>query len=74
MSIAGASTLSPARPASIRAGVSGEPAEAELVLKMRARVAFIRNDRHRCWVNGTTGLGNGRAAQRDVALLRRFDE
>jgi ATP-dependent exoDNAse (exonuclease V) alpha subunit len=54
-----------------RAGVSGEfealarrrrsdggslPAEAELVLKVGARVVFIRNDRYRRWVNGTTGV------------------
>ena len=53
-----------------RAGVSGElealarrrrsnggalPAETELVLKVGARVVFIRNDRYRRWVNGTTG-------------------
>jgi len=52
-----------------RAGISGEfetharrgkagnlPADAELVLKVGARVVFIRNDRHRRWVNGTTGV------------------
>jgi ATP-dependent exoDNAse (exonuclease V) alpha subunit len=54
-----------------RAAVSGEleslarrrrsdggalPADAELVLKVEARVVFIRNDRHRRWVNGTTGV------------------
>jgi ATP-dependent DNA helicase PIF1 len=54
-----------------RAGVSGEfealarhrrsdggalPAEIELVLKVGARVVFIRNDRNRRWVNGTTGV------------------
>jgi ATP-dependent exoDNAse (exonuclease V) alpha subunit len=32
------------------------PAEAELVLKVGARVVFIRNDWHRRWVNGTTGV------------------
>ena len=32
------------------------PAETELVLKVGARVVFIRNDRHRRWVNGTTGV------------------
>ena len=54
-----------------RAAVSGEfealvqrrrsdsgalPAETELVLKVGARVVFIRNDRHHRWVNGTTGV------------------
>lgn len=52
-----------------RAGISGEfetharrgkagnlPAETELALKVGARVVFIRNDRHRRWVNGTTGV------------------
>jgi ATP-dependent exoDNAse (exonuclease V) alpha subunit len=52
-----------------RAAISGEfeshvrrskagnlPAETELVLKVGARVVFIRNDRHRRWVNGTTGV------------------
>lgn len=32
------------------------PAERELILKVGARVIFIRNDRHRRWVNGTTGV------------------
>jgi ATP-dependent DNA helicase PIF1 len=32
------------------------PAETELALKEGARVIFIRNDRHRRWVNGTTGV------------------
>lgn len=32
------------------------PAERELTLKVGARVIFIRNDRHRRWVNGTTGV------------------
>jgi ATP-dependent exoDNAse (exonuclease V) alpha subunit len=32
------------------------PAEIELVLKVGARVVFTRNDRHRRWVNGTTGV------------------
>lgn len=35
---------------------SGLPAETELVLKVGARVVFTRNDRHRRWVNGTTGV------------------
>lgn len=52
-----------------RAGISGEfetharrgkagnlPAETELALKVGARVVFIRNDRHRRCVNGTTGV------------------
>lgn len=51
------------------AGISGEfeaharrgkggnlPAETQLTLKVGARVVFIRNDRHRRWVNGTTGV------------------
>ena len=32
------------------------PAERELILKVGARVIFIRNDRHRRWVNGTAGV------------------
>jgi ATP-dependent exoDNAse (exonuclease V) alpha subunit len=32
------------------------PAERELTLKVGARVIFIRNDRYRRWVNGTTGV------------------
>jgi ATP-dependent DNA helicase PIF1 len=52
-----------------RAAISGEfesharrgrtgnlPAEMELVLKVGARLVFIRNDRYRRWVNGTTGV------------------
>lgn len=52
-----------------RAGISGEfeaharrgksgnlPAETELALKAGARIVFVRNDRHRRWVNGTTGV------------------
>jgi ATP-dependent DNA helicase PIF1 len=35
---------------------SGFPPEMELTLKEGARVVFIRNDRHRRWVNGTTGV------------------
>lgn len=32
------------------------PAETGLTLKVGSRVVFIRNDRHRRWVNGTTGV------------------
>ena len=35
---------------------SGFPPEVQLTLKEGARVVFIRNDRHRRWVNGTTGV------------------
>jgi hypothetical protein len=41
-------------------GAIAAPATAscreELILKVGARVIFIRNDRHRRWVNGTTGV------------------
>jgi ATP-dependent exoDNAse (exonuclease V) alpha subunit len=33
--------------------------DLELTLKKGARVIFIRNDRHRRWVNGTTGIITG---------------
>jgi ATP-dependent DNA helicase PIF1 len=62
----------PGTPRLYRAAVSGEferafrpgrggnvgtlPAETELALKEGARVIFIRNDRHRRWVNGTAGV------------------
>jgi hypothetical protein len=39
-----------------RSDGGGLPAETELVLKVGARVVFIRNDRHRRWVNGTKGV------------------
>jgi ATP-dependent DNA helicase PIF1 len=39
-----------------RSGSDALPAERELLLKVGARIIFIRNDRHRRWVNGTTGV------------------
>jgi len=39
-----------------RSGSDALPAERELALKLGARVIFIRNDRYRRWVNGTTGV------------------
>jgi ATP-dependent DNA helicase PIF1 len=37
-------------------GADALPAERELALKEGSRVIFIRNDRYRRWVNGTTGV------------------
>lgn len=39
-----------------RSNANGFPPEVQLTLKEGARVVFIRNDRHRRWVNGTTGV------------------
>ena len=49
------------------------PADLALTFKVGARVIFIRNDRYRRWVNGTTGVVTS-LADEEIEVKLSFDE